>query len=71
MPLGEETEAYQVRIIKDGTVLREEAVTAPVFDYREAAQIGDGLVVPFQIEVAQVSASYGRGLATRTDVTAL
>lgn len=71
VPLGEETEAYQVRIIKDWTVLRKEAVTAPVFDYSEAAQIGDGLVVPFQIEVAQVSATYGRGLAMRTDVTAL
>ena len=71
VPLGEESESYLLRMIKDGSVLREESVTAPVFDYSASAQNGDGAVGAFEIEVAQVSASYGAGLFQRIEIAPL
>lgn len=71
VPLGEESEAYHLRIIQEGVTVREETVMAPVFSYSLAAQAADGIAAPFEIEVAQISASYGRGLANRTQITTL
>ncbi len=61
VPLGEETERYAFRIIKDGVTLRELALTTPEYSYSVADQIADGLTLPFSIEVAQISASFGEG----------
>ena len=71
VPLGEESEGYLLRVIKDGVVLREQSVVAPVFDYSLSAQNSDGAVGSFQIEVAQVSASYGAGLFRRIEIASL
>lgn len=71
VPLGEESEAYLLRIIKDGEVLREEAVAAPVYEYTAADRSGDGATPPFTVAVAQVSASYGAGPFGQREITTL
>jgi hypothetical protein len=70
VPLAEETESYLVRVIQGGVVLRQEVVTVPGWTYSVAAQVGDGLVAPARIEVAQISARYGAGLFAGTLVAA-
>ncbi|MFN6926028.1 MAG: glycoside hydrolase/phage tail family protein, partial [Tabrizicola sp.] len=60
-PLGEESEAYMVRVVQSGEVRSEFVVTMPQFVYpadRRSADLATGL---FRVEVAQVSASYGPG----------
>ncbi|MEJ8560859.1 glycoside hydrolase/phage tail family protein [Yoonia sp. GPGPB17] len=62
IPLGEETEAYRVRVLKAGDVVREEGVTIPAWTYDGAdlaADIGYGF---YTIEIAQVSERFGAGL---------
>lgn len=61
VPLGEESERYLVRIIEGGSVLREEATSAPAFRYTAADQALDGWAGGGIAEVAQISASYGVG----------
>ena len=65
VPLGEVEERYQVQIIANGIVLREEETTAPSYLYSAAAQGADwaGLAPGTQITIAigQVSQSYGVG----------
>lgn len=53
VPLGEEREAYVVRLLSGGVVVREETVNAPSWTFDPAQ--GDA------IEVAQLSASFGPG----------
>lgn len=65
VPLGEEREAYVLRVLKDGVLLREEMVDRPSFNYGASTQTSDGATVPFEVQVAQISASYGAGLAAR------
>lgn len=65
-PLGEDTEAYRVKIIAaDGhTVVRTVDVAAPTFTYTLAMQTADfgGAVSDLKWQVAQVSAQYGPGI---------
>ncbi len=61
VPLGEESEAYLLRIRQGETVVRELSIGAPVFDYTAAAQAEDAVTGAFSFEVAQVSASFGAG----------
>ena len=61
VPLGEEREAYLVRVRRGQTVLREVDVTAPSWTYgatQQAADLAQGAV---EIAVAQISARYGPG----------
>ena len=69
VPLGEDSEAYLLRVVKDGVILREETLSAPIFSYGFAAQTADGAVAPFVVEVAQISATYGAGLFASTVIT--
>ncbi|MGJ8594915.1 baseplate multidomain protein megatron [Sulfitobacter sp.] len=71
VPLGEESEAYLLRVIKDGSVLRERSMTVPLFNYTSSAQSSDGATGRFQIEVAQMSSSYGVGLFNRIEIAPL
>ncbi|WP_417259016.1 baseplate multidomain protein megatron [Celeribacter sp.] len=66
VPLGEGMEAYSVRVVKNGVVLREATTGSPAWSYDFATQTSDGAVPPFTIEVAQLSDSFGAGLFTRT-----
>jgi len=64
IPLGEDREAYRVRVLKSGAVRREEVVTAPAWTYASAdlnADIGSGF---YSIEIAQISERFGAGLTT-------
>ncbi|MEO1139177.1 MAG: hypothetical protein AAFW87_06945 [Pseudomonadota bacterium] len=61
MPLGEETEAYVVRVMQGTDVIREESTTAPSWVYTAAAQADDAISGTYALEVAQVSARFGAG----------
>lgn len=64
IPLGEESEAYRLRVFKSGQLRREQVITAPQWTYTAAnlsADIGSGF---YTIEVAQLSERFGAGLAT-------
>lgn len=62
VPLGEESERYLIRITAGGNILREQQVDAPGWTYSPADQNTDGLTLPFEVSVAQISAVYGPGL---------
>ncbi|NUH64571.1 glycoside hydrolase/phage tail family protein [Sulfitobacter sp. S0837] len=68
VPLGEEQESYLVRVAVGSEQRREVLLNAPNWSYSKAEQTADGVAAPFSIEVAQVSAAYGAGLAARLQV---
>ncbi|MDK3019292.1 baseplate multidomain protein megatron [Pseudodonghicola flavimaris] len=70
VPLGEEREAYRIRVLKDGALIREETVLDPLWHYPAATRAGDGLSLPAVLEVAQISARFGAGPAARITLTA-
>jgi hypothetical protein len=63
-PLGEESEAYQLRIQSGTSVVRMVATTAPVYAYTATQQMTDfgALQASYTISVAQVSAALGPGV---------
>lgn len=64
VPLGEETELYRVRVLKNDLVVREETVTSPQWAYGASdltAEIGYGF---YTIEIAQISERFGAGLTS-------
>ncbi|GAA6179026.1 glycoside hydrolase TIM-barrel-like domain-containing protein [Shimia sp. NS0008-38b] len=67
VPLGEESEAYLVRVINDGSVLREVQTTAPEWVYSQADQQSDGVGAEARLEVSQISAVFGAGSAAVID----
>ncbi|MCR8825666.1 baseplate megatron protein TIM-barrel domain-containing protein [Pseudosulfitobacter koreensis] len=69
VPLGEDVESYRVRVLREGAVLREQTVGAPAWTYGAAEQAADAALGGLTLEVAQISARYGAGLAGRIAVT--
>lgn len=63
VPLGEDSEMYQVQIRQGSAVLREDLVTSPSYIYTAAQQAADGVTGAFALSVAQVSVRYGPGPA--------
>ncbi|MFN3970509.1 MAG: glycoside hydrolase TIM-barrel-like domain-containing protein [Gemmobacter sp.] len=61
VPLGEEREAYLVRVTQAGAVRREVEVGAPGWVYPAALRGLDGVAGTFRVEVAQVSDRFGPG----------
>ncbi|SFR41534.1 Putative phage tail protein [Yoonia tamlensis] len=61
IPLGEDTESYQIRVIQDGLVKRSAVTNTPDWSYADTARAADVGALPYRIEVAQVSARYGAG----------
>ena len=61
VPLGEESETYQIRVLEQGKVLREVTVTSPEWIYQASDQEDDAVELPFSVEIAQVSARFGPG----------
>lgn len=61
VPLGEEAEAYLVRVMDGAVILAEYQETAPVFHYPAAAQSADGVTSGFTLSVAQLSTRFGPG----------
>ncbi len=68
VPVGEEREAYRMRILRDGAVLREAVVEDTEWFYDRAAQQADGQG-RVCAEVAQLSALYGAGPGRRIEIT--
>lgn len=60
VPLGEEREQYLLQVLQGETVLREEMVDAPEFDYSRVSQISDGDTAT-AFAVAQISSRFGPG----------
>ncbi|MBT8460054.1 MAG: phage tail protein [Boseongicola sp.] len=62
VPLGEQSESYQLCVRVGGVVRREVRVTTPMWVYGAAEQAQDVATGAFTIEVAQISDRYGPGL---------
>ncbi len=67
VPLGEDFEAYRVRVLVGEEVRRELTVTSPSWTYTSSDQVSDGVTGPISIEVAQLSATFGPGPFKRID----
>jgi hypothetical protein len=61
VPLGEDREAYLVRVIAGGGIVREESVAMPMWSYTSAQRAEDGVGGSFTFSVAQVSDRFGPG----------
>lgn len=61
VPLGEEAEAYHLRILQGSGILAEYGCTGPQFTYSVALRAADGVIGPFRVEVAQLSQRFGPG----------
>lgn len=68
VPLGEEAERYLVRVMQAGAVVREVIVAIPNWTYIVADQAADAVAGLVEIQVAQISATYGPGLFGRLAV---
>ena len=68
VPLGEDREAYVLRVIDGTEVKREETCATAQFTYSEAMRTSDGVGASFHIEVAQISDRYGQGPFTRIEI---
>jgi hypothetical protein len=69
VPLGEESESYLVRVIKDSAVIAEYGVTQPFFLYTAMMRALDSVSGAFRVSVAQLSVSFGPGLFRDIDLT--
>ena len=65
VPLGEEVERYLVRVLRDGLLLRETETREPAWTYTAAERAADGAGAGLEIEVAQISTTFGPGLFRR------
>ncbi len=69
VPLGEEREAYLLRVLRNGEVLREVDVATPAWTYTAAMRAADG-PGPVTVEVAQLSDRWGPGPFRSLEVAA-
>ncbi len=70
VPLGEESEQYILRVEQNGAVLREVLLNAPGWVYSTADEVADTGGAPYEIAVAQVSATVGPGYFARLAIGA-
>ncbi|MEP3299232.1 MAG: glycoside hydrolase TIM-barrel-like domain-containing protein [Pseudoruegeria sp.] len=68
IPLGEENEAYLLRILDGETIIREVTVETSTWTYSQSDQAVDGALIAPVVSVAQISAIYGAGAFKRKDV---
>ncbi|GAA4224787.1 hypothetical protein GGQ68_001884 [Sagittula marina] len=61
VPLGEDSEAYLVRVLQAGTVVREVQTDTPNWTYTAAEQSADNLSGSYDLAVAQISGRFGPG----------
>jgi hypothetical protein len=61
VPLAEDFEAYQIRVLQGSSIVAEYSVAQPSFLYTLAMRVSDGVVGTFEIAVAQISTSFGPG----------
>ena len=70
VPLGEETESYQVQVLLNGSVVRETYSSLPAWTYSQAEQTLDGVTGAFVLSVAQLSNVFGPGRFARISISA-
>ncbi len=70
IPLGEESERYQLRIWQGSVLKRDIVLDAPGWVYSGAARLADGTTGAFRVEVAQISARVGPGYRAALTVPA-
>jgi hypothetical protein len=68
VPLGEDSEAYQIRIIQASAIVAEYTVNQPQFSYTSAMRSSDSVIGSFDIAVAQLSTAFGPGPFRRLTV---
>lgn len=70
VPLGEETESYEIDIMSGVTVLRTITATSETVGYTAAEQTTDGLTPgdPVEVNIYQISALVGRGFVRNASV---
>ncbi len=68
VPLGEDSERYELRVVQNGALLRQVMLSAPGWVYSAADQAADGVASPFEIQVAQVSNRFGPGIFRKVDL---
>ncbi|ARO14281.1 hypothetical protein BVG79_00929 [Ketogulonicigenium robustum] len=68
VPLAEDAEAYRLRLLQGGSVLRDVVVGSPAFTYTAAMRTADAASGPITVEVAQLSQAYGAGPALVVDL---
>ncbi|MBT9384261.1 glycoside hydrolase/phage tail family protein [Pseudooceanicola sp. CBS1P-1] len=61
IPLGEDSQAFRVRLRSAGSLFREVEVAETGWVYSVADQASDGISGPVDLEVSQISATYGPG----------
>lgn len=61
VPLAEDVEVYQIRVLQSSAIVAEYTVQQPLFLYTESMRLQDGLTGAFQLAVAQLSGSFGAG----------
>ncbi|WP_108815946.1 baseplate multidomain protein megatron [Loktanella sp. Alg231-35] len=69
IPLGEDSEAYTVRVMQGNAVRREVVVNNPDWSYTNAQIAADVGGASYDIAVAQMSARFGAGPFTTLNVT--
>jgi len=68
VPLGEDSEAYLVRVLQGTSLKREVTVSAASWTYTTAQQAADAITGPISISVAQLSQRFGAGPARTVTV---
>ena len=68
VPLGEDSELYELRVVQAGATVRQTSVAVPSWTYTATQQAADGVASPFSIEVAQVSTRFGPGIFRKVDL---
>ena len=68
VPVGEEREAYLVRVVGDGAVLREVETSSPAWRYSADDQASDAAGGRLRFEVAQLSVRFGPGPFERIEI---
>lgn len=68
VPLGEESEAYLLRLMRDGTVLYSQIISEPFWQVPAALWQDLLRAGSFVVDVAQLSTVYGPGLSVRSVV---
>ena len=68
VPLGEGSQAYLLRVIEGGVIRREAVIALPDWVYPAALRAADGLSGPFEIQVAQLSDTFGPGPFARIEI---
>lgn len=61
VPLAEESESYLLQIRTNGALVREQIVSDSNWIYTSTMKAEDGINGPYEVRIAQVSASYGPG----------